>query len=216
MLRLAIVLVGIIGVDSFKIGIAGANGALGRELVYQSLGRRWDVSAITRRPTSPLFKPTRTGLFEEDTFSRIPMRTSALERTDYSAKAYDFDALVIAVGGKPFSEDTSDDSVAHICANLPTTCKRVCLVSAFGVGDSITRAGIGIKAMESWYLRDVYASKRRQEDIVAQLDETVDVHILRPRALSYTLLPRNPVTMSRKCLATTVLDWVEAPSESWV
>lgn len=211
MLRFVIASLLFTSIRAFKVGIAGANGGLGRELVYQSLCKRWDVCAITRNPTCLLFEPTRFGLLEEDTFLRVPVRRTELERSDYTRKDYSFDALVIAVGGKPFSEDTSDSCVAHICSNLPSTCKRVCLVSAFGVGDSIARAGPGIKAMKSWYLRDVYASKRRQEEIVAGLDQTVSVRILRPRALSYARLPSNPISTSRKELAKTILDWMEDP-----
>ena len=109
-----------------------------------------------------------------------------------------FDALVIAVDGRLFCEDTSDQTVARLCATPPSCCKKVCLVSAYGVGDSLDRAGMGIRAMESWYLREVYAAKRRQEQLVVCLPDAADIMIFRPRALSYANLPSNPVSVSRK------------------
>ncbi len=198
----------------YRVAIAGANGALGRELVHQSLEKRWSVCAYTRMPTCALFRPTRSGFFQEDTFERAPMRHPSLYHSTYYAKNESFDALVIAIGGRPFGEDTSDQTVARLCATLPPRCKKVCLVSAYGVGDSLDRAGIGIRAMESWYLRDVYAAKRRQEQLVVGLPDDVDVMILRPRALSYANLPPNPVSVSRRELADRILRWVERPAHT--
>ena len=192
---------------SFKVAIAGANGALGRELVYQSISRKWNVCAMTRMPTCTLFQPIRSGFFKENMFERIPMRDNCIEYSTYY-KNNSFDALVIAVGGKPFKEDTSDKTVAKLCANLPSSCKKVCLVSAFGVGGSLDRAGIGIKAMESWYLRDAYSSKRRQEEVVSGINPSIDVLILRPRALTYACLPQNTFSISRKEIGEHILNWI--------
>lgn len=191
---------------AYKVAVAGANGVLGRDLVYQCLGRKWNVCAYTRA-SQPLFKPSRRGFWNEDTFMRIPMKDTAIEHVEYGEKKM-YDAMIFALGGQPFGIDTSDEAVAKLCDTIPDTCKKVCLVSAFGVGDSLKRAEPGIRTMESWYLRDVYASKRRQEMIVCSLPHDVSTLILRPRALSHGSIIDNPLAISRKTLATRILDWI--------
>lgn len=211
------------GGQAFKIAVAGANGGLGRELVYQSVRHKWDVCAYTRTLECALFEPVRSGWFAEDAFERVPMRQPLLQRRTYTHHNANetYDALVLAVGGGPFADDTSDRAVRELCANLPPSCRKVCLVSAFGVGDSLQGAGVGIQLMSSWYLRDTYASKRRQERLVCALPPDVEVLILRPRALSFECLHPNPFSMSRKDLAAHVLEWVAhsdaspASASSW-
>ena len=193
--------------NAFQVAVAGANGALGRELIYQSIQRKWETIAYTRYSHSNIFAPVRKGFFTEDNFERIPMRQ--LKQITYSQNA-SFDVLVICVGGRPFSKDDSDVIVSNLCKRLPEMCKKVCLISAYGVGDSLNRANIGIRAMEAWYLRDVYESKRHQESTVTSLSADIDVLILRPRALTYFRLPPNPFFIARQDLATHVLDWCQS------
>ena len=119
-----------------------------------------------------------------------------------------YDALIVCLSGRPFEEDDSDVRVADLCANLPQSCQKLCLVSAFGVGDSLPANDPGIRAMESWYLRDVYASKRRQEVIVSSLPSSVEVLVVRPRALSIVPVPFSLVSISRQDMACEILEWV--------
>ena len=193
----------------FRVAVAGAHGRLGRELVYQSLARRWDVIGLTRRPLDPLPAPVRRGFFAEDTRMRAPMRAENLKLVSFNRNAT-FDALIFCLSGRPFEEDDSDARVADLCASLPRSCKKVCLLSAFGAGDSLPANNPGIRAMESWYLRDVYASKRRQEAIVSALPSSVDVLIVRPRALSICPVPFSPISISRQAMACEILEWVAA------
>lgn len=191
--------------SGFTIAVAGAHGRLGREIVHQSIKRKWETCALSRRPTDPLFEPGRLGLFDESTLIRKPMRSELLQVVEYGEEG-EYDAVVFAVGGSPFSEDTSDHVIRDVCARLPARCKKVCLVSAYGVGDSLLRSNVGIRAMESWYLKDVYASKRSAERIVSFLPCSVDVLILRPRALTHAQVPI--IGMSRKYLTHDILEWI--------
>lgn len=190
---------------AFTIVVAGAHGRLGRELVHQSVKRKWETCALSRRPDDPLFEPCRIGLLNEATLVRKPMRSDFLRVVDYGDEG-EYDAVVFAVGGSSSSEDTSDQVIREVCARLPMRCQKVCLVSAYGVGDSLLRSNIGIRAMEGWYLKDVYASKRSAERIVSHLPSSVEVLILRPRALTHAEVPI--IGMSRKDLTHDILEWI--------
>ena len=41
-------------------------------------------------------------------------------------------------------------------------------MSAYGVGNSLDESNLGIKIMDSLYLRDTYRAKNRQEEIVSK------------------------------------------------
>ena len=207
MLRWLILTWSVLCAMPFRIAVAGAHGRLGRELVYQSLARRWDVTGITRRPLDPLPAPVRRGFFAEDTRMWSPMRAENLELISFHQNMT-YDALIVCFSGRPFEEDDSDVRVANLCANLPQSCQKVCLMSAFGVGDSLPANNLGIRAMESWYLRDVYASKRRQEALVSSLPSSVQVLVVRSRALSIVPVLSSPVSISRRDMAREILEWV--------
>ena len=195
------------------VTVVGAHGALGRELVYQALARDWKVNAVVRRD-DPLYRPTRRGwLSPSRQTDFVPMRNAHLRVVD--AREADSletpaacDAVVFALSGSPFAADTSTDVVRRTCASLPSECKKVCLVSAHGVGPGGTDDDVGIRVMRAWYLKDVYAEKRAQEAIVATLDDRIDTLVLRPRVLSYGRIPLNPISVPRSALAARILDWV--------
>lgn len=191
---------------AFTIAVCGAHGGLGRELVQQSIEREWKTVAIVRRPEAPIFKPYRDGWLSDDQKVRTSISAQGLlTKVSYEDVTIHYDALVFALGGKPLQTDTTTATVASMCANLPETCAKVCLVSAHGVGDSLRGADVGIRTMSSWYLRDTYRSKRLQEEIVDEL--SVETRIVRPRVLSYGPIPLNPIATSREDLARDILDW---------
>ena len=190
--------------DAFRVAIAGAHGGLGRELVRQSLDRGWKTFALVRRD-DPVFEPTRTGWLSEDDTYRVPVRDKKLSTHSYEDEL-SYDALAIAIGGRPFSKDTSVETVERLCADLPKTCKKVCLVSAYGSGDSLKNADAGIRAMSDWYLKDVYKAKRSTEALVSSLDK--ETLIVRPRVLSYDSIPFNPISSTRQDVAREIVEWM--------
>ena len=70
--------------------------------------------------------------------------------------------------------------------NLSEKCKTIVLISAYGVGDSLDKANLGIQVMNSIYLKDVYRSKNQQESLLIEHDDIkIRKIIYRPKALSY-------------------------------
>ena len=192
-----------------RIAVVGAQGRLGRELVQQSLSRGWSTVAVVRRPWDPVFRPVRRGGLSPDAHDSarvIPMQSRGLSVQSSLDDCPRCEAVVIAIGEGPFHQDDGAKTVRRICATLPETCSHVCLVSAYGVADSLKGSGIGIKVMSAAYLRSNYASKAEQERIVSscRADQTL---IVRPRALVHRSgMPL--IGPSRRELASEILDWV--------
>lgn len=188
---------------SFTVAIAGANGDLGRELVQQTLERNWNCLAITRN--KPLYYPFRGGWLSNDESKLYPVEDDKLLNVNYTQLPKAYDALVISLGNKPFIKDDSYLTCEHLVKTLPSECQKICLVSAHGVGDSINDSNFGIKAMRGWYLRQVYESKRLQEDMISALND-VETIVMRPKVLSYGTIPFNSIHTSREKLAREILD----------
>jgi hypothetical protein len=93
--------------------------------------------------------------------------------------------------------------------NLPECCQKVILVSAYGVGSSIYEANMGIKLMQSFYLKNVYKSKQLQEDMVNNLPKYIDRRILRPKVLSYGPVPLNSIATPRQQLAKEIIQYIQ-------
>lgn len=183
------------------VGVVGAHGGLGRELVQQCLIRDVRPVAFTRRPADPIYPPTPYGGLEPvERTNRVPFRNVPTYATD-AHPLPPLDAIVFCMSGAPFRDDTSTRVVEKFAARLPTT-TRACLVSAWGVGDSVAESNVGIQLMRSWYLRSTYEAKERQEAVVVSTFR--DHQIVRPTVLSYAPLP---TATTRADLAHTILDW---------
>ena len=194
----------------FTLAVSGATGGLGRELCRQSVDRGWTTLALTRNSSATIYEPSRNPCIQKKNSEIKSSDLNVIHYDDAIASGLKYDALVLALGGKPFREDSTTRVVESICANLPQGCKCVCLLSAFGVGPSLKDASIGIKVMEAWYLRDVYSSKRKQEALVRELrNRDIQTLILRPRALSYGQITPLDTPLPRQWLAESILDWCE-------
>ena len=193
------------------VTVFGAQGRLGRELVSQALEQGWNVQAVVRRPDDGIPSPVRTGLLTESK-SSVPdiivnRRLSIVDATD---KMPPCDAMVFALSGAPFTVDDSTSLVHKAIASMEERCRRVCMVSAHGVGDSIERSNVGIKVMRGWYLKSVYESKREQEDLVRALQ--CDVRIIRPKVLSIERSVLLPEATTRYDLAHEIVEWIAEKS----
>ena len=185
------------------IGIAGAHGNLGRELVQQTLNRGCKPIAFVRRDEY-IYPPTPYGSLSaleraSDPFMNIDMFMT----TDLPSKLPYMDAVVFCMSGQPFTVDTSTEVVSDVCSKLHDN-TRVCLISAWGVGDSIKQSNAGIKAMRNWYLRSTYSEKEKQESLVSEFAHHL---ILRPKVLSFASIPMNTISTTRYDLARNVLNW---------
>lgn len=187
-------------VFAYTVAIAGVRGGLGRELAAQSIDRGCDVVGIVREDvTSPVMRPCRIGWLDE-----LVPNTTPLTGVHLTTAPTKYDALVLAMSGKPFAPDDAHRTTRALLATLPDTCTDVVLVSAHGVGDSIENANAGIRLMRSVYLRSTYASKQIQEELVRALP--VRTRILRPKVLSYGAIPFNTIATTREALARDILD----------
>ena len=192
--------------NSYKICVAGASSALGREVIYQSLNdKKFNVLGFTNN-FDKVCEPYRgTGL--NDKSSKDLITSSNLKLLPYSKISNDinYDALVISIGGTAFEKnDYSAEVTKKLIDNLPNSCKTISLVSAYGVGDSINKANFGIVSMKNWYLKNVYSSKEEQENIIKNIKKGIKKNIYRPKVLSYgkTIFDSTP----REKLAKQILD----------
>lgn len=208
----------VVPVSSLTISVVGAQGRLGRELVVQSLERGWKVNGIVRRPDDPVFFPSRKGWLvpnlQED-MRRLPVVDPNLSLTCNTTCSKETDAVVFAMSSKPFSSkvemQVQNEVVRRICSTSKTSaCKKVCLVSAFGAGDSLQGSNVGYQVMHDFYLKEGYSAKEEQERIVSSsCGDGVNTLILRPKVLSFQKIPFNPFSVVRSELASQILDWVE-------
>ena len=199
-------------VYAYTVAIAGVHGGLGRELAQQSVLRGWDVVALVRpyEIDRPILQPFRNGWLGGDETTPLLEHGDRLRVVRLDEPCC-FDALVLAMGASALQADTSHESTAAILQNLPAACQKVTLVSAYGTNDEFDPSNIGIRIMRDWYLRDVYESKRIQEELVEGL-ENVTVEILRPKVLSYGPIPFNTIHTTREALARRILGSTDAAS----
>ena len=194
---------------AYNLCVVGASSGLGKELVYQtSLDRNKTVLALT---TGPVIRaPCRVNSFTE--IKNQPLYVSKkVTKDNYwnNLSSFDYENIIFTTSAKPFKEDYSDRLMCKILQDLPESCKTVTLVSAHGVGDSLTTKEVGIKVMNDWYLKDVYRVKNEQEKMLNFNMFSVKYpklkrYIIRPKALSYGKTVLNSVT--REDLANRILD----------
>jgi hypothetical protein len=201
---------------ALSVGILGAQGHLGRELVAQGLARGWTVHAYVRRPCDPIRAPARRGWLspDGDDAASPPLASARLHVHGDVADvgAHGLDALVSAMSGRPFADEAGTTAALRGAGDaLDPARTRVCLVSAHGVGGG--DADAGIRAMRGWYLRGVYEAKAEQEAYVRArwaADGGRRALVLRPRVLSFGAVPLNPVARTRRSLAREICEWAEA------
>lgn len=198
---------------ALTVGVFGAQGGLGRELVQQCRDRGHIPVAYVRDATRDIRPPVRNGWLEE-TESPVPLpRPFANLDVRTTAQSVDgLDAVVFAMSGKPFVKDTSTVVVRDVCDRLPPRCTKMCLVSAWGVGDTIQHSNLGIKVMKGFYLHSTYSAKAIQETMVRTWSASLPLRenlIVRPKVLSFSPIPFNTIATPRQTLAATILDWIE-------
>lgn len=194
---------------AYTISIVGAQGRLGRELVAQSLQRGWNVEGIVRRPLDPILQPVKKGWLTPDVNERSePISSPRLTLTS-ELDASEADGVVFCMSARPFAPRSEMSNQTNVVRAILKTCShdtRICLVSAYGAGDSLNGSNAGIQFMHSVYLREAYAAKEEQEILVSRCNSSL---ILRPRVLSFSEIPLNPVAVPRFRLASNILDWCE-------
>ncbi len=172
-------------VQSLRVCVIGASSSLGREIIYQGLNDyNFNMIGVTKSPEKVYIPYRGTGL--DDKSNKTPIEHKNLELYTYLDKLPDYNSIVFCTGGTAFEKlDYSDKLTEKYLQDLPKDCKSIHLISAYGVGDSIEGANLGIVSMRNWYLKDVYRAKERQENLVNNYRKNINKYIYRPKVLSY-------------------------------
>ena len=85
---------------------------------------------------------------------------------------YKFDNIIFTMGGKPFIDDYSAIITKNILSNQNNNLKNIILISAFGAGETLQNANLGIKLMNNLYLKSVYEAKNQQETLINEYKKT--------------------------------------------
>lgn len=172
-------------INSLKLCVIGASSALGREIIYQGINDfNYNIIGVTNS-TDKVRIPYR-GYGLDDKKNSELIISPKLKLFTYLDEVGKYDAIIFTIGGTAFeSNDYSDKITMKYLKTLPDKCKSISLVSAFGVGDSINNADLGIVSMRNWYLKDVYRAKQEQENMVNLFQKNIKKNIYRPKVLSY-------------------------------
>ena len=175
-------------VKSLRICVVGGSSSLGREIIYQCIcDYNIKVIGITDSPQKVCIPYRGSGLDDKsDKLNRIvDSKLKLISYSDPIPKYYD--AIIFSIGGTAFEKsDYSDEITKKYLDKISNQCKSVILISAYGVGNSIKNANIGIVSMRNWYLKDVYRAKEIQEKLVENITLLgVKKTIYRPKVLSY-------------------------------
>jgi hypothetical protein len=191
-------------VQSLRVCVVGASSSLGREIIYQGLNDyNYNMIGVTKTPEKVCVPYRGTGL--NDKSDKTPIEHKNLGLYTYLDKLPDYNSIVFCTGGTAFEKlDYSDLLTEKYLQNLSKDCNSIHLISAYGVGDSINGANVGIVSMRNWYLKNVYRAKERQENLVNNFIRPIKKNIYRPKVLSYgdTFFESTP----RENLAKQILD----------
>lgn len=193
--------------SQFNVCVIGATSSLGRELIYQCIyDRNQKVLALSNTSSNKVTIPFRGDSFnEEPIMDEIESKNLVID-SYWNQITDDYEHIIFCTGAGPFQNDYSDKVMEKFLMNLPTKCKTVVLISAYGVGDSLNNANIGIQVMNNLYLKDVYRSKNKQEYLLLEHDDIkIRKLIYRPKALSYGKT-NFADSLSRYNLANTILN----------
>lgn len=207
----------------FDVCVVGASSGLGKELVYQGLNNyNLKVLALTSN-LDEVKIPYRGGGLNDD-LNRPAIVDDNLKIENYwkdFQNIYDYKNIIFTTSSTAFKKDYSYFLTKKILNNFSSYCECINLVSAYGVGDSLKNANLGIKIMENFYLKDVYSAKNKQEELINnfELDNLESINpyykkniknkklikkIYRPKVLTYGNNVFNG--QSREQLASTILD----------
>jgi len=197
--------------STFNLCVVGGTSGLGRELIFQSLIQNNRVLALTNSSDIIKFPYRGTGLQTRNVDNKMLNPSLVVDRYENSKK-YNFENIVFTIGAGPFEKDYSDIVTQNILENISdnSNLKNIILVSANGVGDSLKDSNLGIKVMDSVYLRDAYRAKNVQEIYVNEFGQQNNINtiIIRPKALSYG--PNIYQIKSREKLASEILEYFDS------
>lgn len=198
-------------VYTFNLCIVGSKSGLGSELVYQGLQDNKNILALSKNNDKVMIPYRGGGLDLKSTNGFI--ENDNLQTDNYqNFNKYKFDNIIFTLGGKPFIDDYSAIITENILSNQNNNLKNIVLISAFGAGETLQNANLGIKVMNNLYLKSVYEAKNQQETLINEYkknNNNVNIFILRPKVLSYGKTKSIYNAKSRQQLATEILQTIE-------
>lgn len=191
-------------IGSFNVAVVGGGSDLGKEILYQGLvEKNLKMLAFTR--SNKISLPYRGNTFNNvDSSPELINSNLQIENYWQNIKDFKYEHIIFCTSAGPFELDYSDELTNKFLNNLPVNCKSISLVSAYGVGDSLKEANIGIQIMNNLYLKDVYRAKNVQEKLFNASNLNIEKFIYRPKALSYG--KTNIESTPRQQLAKIILD----------
>ena len=174
-------------VNAYNLCVVGSKSGLGSELIYQGLEENKSVLGLSKNNLKVMLPYRGGGLDWKNTFEYIENRKLQTDIYDNYYK-YNYENIVFTTSSKPFEDDYSAKLTEMILFDKKQNLKNIVLISAFGAGETLKDANIGIKLMNNWYLDSVYASKNAQEKLLHKYKEEnddVNLIIIRPEVLSY-------------------------------
>ena len=173
-------------VNGYNLCIVGGSSGVGKELIYQGLQKNNKILALTNNPNNIKIPYRGGGLSKQETDVSLSSENLKVDNYD-NFNNYKFDNIVFTTGAQPFENDYSDLITKNILSENIKNLKNIILLSADGVSDTLSDANLGIKVMNSWYLKDAYRAKNEQERIIHEYSKKYkkNILIMRPKALSY-------------------------------
>ena len=193
-------------INGLDLCVLGASSGLGREIIYQGLNKNMKILGLTGNPNNIKIPYRGGGLNNKN--SNLLLRSPNLEICEYNNFVnYNFSNIVFTSGAQPFLDDYSDILTKKILNYESLNLQNIVLISAYGVGDSLSNSNPGIKIMNNLYLQDVYRAKNAQEELLNNYKKNnpkTNIEIFRPKALSYGVNLYG--AKSRETFAKEILD----------
>lgn len=191
----------------FDLCLLGASSDLGKEIIFQGLNNKnIKILALTSNPNNIILPYRGGGLNNKN--KNLLLRSPNLEICEYKNFInYNFSNIVLTSGAKPFQNDYSDILTKNILNCDSLTLENIFLISAYGVGNSLSNSNPGIKLMNNLYLQDVYRAKNAQEELLENYKKKnpeTNIKIFRPKGLSYGINIYG--LKSRESLANEILE----------
>jgi hypothetical protein len=191
----------------FDLCLLGASSDLGKEIIFQGLNNKnIKILALTSNPNNIILPYRGGGLNNKN--KNLLLRSPNLEICEYNNFVnYNFSNIVLTSGAKPFQNDYSDILTKNILNCDSLTLENIFLISAYGVGNSLSNSNPGIKIMNNLYLQDVYRAKNAQEELLENYKKKnpeTNIKIFRPKGLSYGINIYG--LKSRESLANEILE----------
>ena len=204
--KLLLIFLNINVTNGFDLCVLGASSGLGQEIIYQGLNNNKKILALTSNPNNIKLPYRGGGLANKN--NNLLLRSPNLQICQYNDFVnYNFSNIVFTSGAKPFMDDYSDILTRNILNTESLCLQNIILISAYGVGNSLSNSNTGIKIMNSFYLQDAYRAKNVQEELINNYkknNKQTNIKIFRPKGLSYGLNLYG--LKSRETLANEILE----------